>query len=187
MDQQNFLASEYAPARPEDAAFHIIPAPLERSVSYGGGAARGPAALLDASRQLEAWESGLAPGESGFYTAPPVDCAGPVEGVLARIEAATRRALDCKAVPVLLGGEHTVSLGALRALARQAREKKEPFGIVQFDAHADLRPEYEGDPYSHACVMHRAVADLGLPLVQFAVRDMSREEAEVRKRYNVTH
>ena len=66
MDQQNFLASEYAPARPEDAAFHIIPAPLERSVSYGGGAAQGPAALLDASRQLEAWESGLAPGESGF-------------------------------------------------------------------------------------------------------------------------
>lgn len=49
-----------------------------------------------------------------------------------------------------------------------------------------LRPEYEGDPFSHACVMHRAVADLGLPLVQFAVRDMSREEAEVRKRYNVT-
>ena len=187
MDQQNFLASEYAPTRPEDAAFHIIPAPLERSVSYGGGAAQGPAALLDASRQLEAWESGLAPGESGFYTAPPVDCAGPVEGVLARIESATRRALDCKAVPVLLGGEHTVSLGALRALARQAREKDEPFGIVQFDAHADLRPEYEGDPFSHACVMHRAVADLGLPLVQFAVRDMSREEAAVRKRYNVTH
>ena len=123
MDQQNFLASEYAPTRPEDAAFHIIPAPLERSVSYGGGAAQGPAALLDASRQLEAWESGLAPGESGFYTAPPVDCAGPVEGVLARIESATRRALDCKAVPVLLGGEHTVSLGALRALARQARER----------------------------------------------------------------
>ena len=90
-------------------------------------------------------------------------------------------------MPVLLGGEHTVSLGALRALARQAREKGEPFGIVQFDAHADLRPEYEGDPFSHACVMHRAVADLGLPLVQFAVRDMSREEAEVRKRYNVTH
>ena len=48
MDQQHFLASEYAPARPEDAAFHIIPAPLERSVSYGGGAAQGPAALLDA-------------------------------------------------------------------------------------------------------------------------------------------
>lgn len=84
-----------------------------------------------------------------------MDCAGPVEGVLARIESATRRALDCKAVPVLLGGEHTVSLGALRALARQAREKGEPFGIVQFDAHADLRPEYEGDPFSHACVMHR--------------------------------
>ncbi|WP_022656484.1 agmatinase [uncultured Desulfovibrio sp.] len=187
MDQQHFLASEYAPAAAGDAAFHIIPAPMERSVSYGGGTARGPAALLAASQQLEAWESGLAPGESGFYTALPVDCSGPAEAVLARIEAATRHALDCGAVPVLLGGEHSVSLGALRALAWRAKETNKPFGIVQFDAHADLRPEYEGDPLSHACVMHRAVADLGLPLAQFAVRDMSREEAEVRKRYNITH
>lgn len=187
MDQQHFLASEYAPALAGEAAFHIIPVPLERSVSYGGGAARGPAALLAASQQLEAWESGIAPGESGFYTAPPVDCSGAVEAVLARIEAATRHALDCKAVPVLLGGEHSVSLGALRALTWRAREINEPFGIIQFDAHADLRAEYEGDPFSHACVMYRAVADLGLPLVQFAVRDMSREEAEARKHYNVTH
>lgn len=187
MSCQDFLASEYAPVSPEEAAFHIIPVPLERSVSYGGGAARGPAALLAASQQLEAWESGLAPGESGFYTAPPVDCSGPVEAVLERIEAVARRALECGAVPVLLGGEHTVSLGALRALAADARARGEPLGVVQFDAHADLRPHYEGDPYSHASVMYRAVADLGLPLVQFAVRDMSREEVHIRRRFGVTH
>ena len=118
---QHFLASEYSPARPDQAAFHIIPVPLEQSVSYGAGTAHGPEALLTASQQLEAWESGLAPGESGFYTAPPVDCGGPVEGVIDRIEAATAQALACNAMPVLLGGEHTVSLGALRALARQAQ------------------------------------------------------------------
>lgn len=187
MSQQDFLASEYAPAPPEAAAFHIIPAPLEQSVSYGGGAALGPAALLAASQQLEAWESGFAPGESGFYTASAVDCSGPVDAVLARIEAAVRRALDCRAVPVLLGGEHTVSLGALRALARDAQERGEPLGVVQFDAHADLRPAYEGNPYSHASVMYRAVADLGLPLAQFAVRDMCREEAQIRSHYGVIH
>ncbi|WP_165066968.1 agmatinase family protein [Desulfovibrio sp. ZJ200] len=187
MSCQDFLASEYAPVSPEAAAFHIIPAPLERSVSYGGGAARGPAALLAASQQLEAWESGRAPGESGFYTAPPVDCSGPVEAVLERIEAVARHALHCGAVPVLLGGEHTASLGALRALAADAKARGEPLGVVQFDAHADLRPHYEGDPYSHASVMYRAVADLGLPLVQFAVRDMSREEAQIRRRFGVTH
>lgn len=182
-----FLASEYTPVAPEKAAFHIIPAPLEQSVSYGSGAARGPAALLTASQQLEAWECTCAPGESGFYTAPFVDCAGPIETCLERIEAAARIALACKAKPVLLGGEHTATLGVLRALAAEAAVRNEPFGIVQFDAHADLRPEYEGNPYSHACVMHRAVADLGLPLVQFAVRDMSRQEAEIRLKYNVQH
>lgn len=187
MSRQDFLASEYAPVPPESAAFHIIPVPLERSVSYGGGASGGPAALLAASQQLEAWESGRAPGESGFYTAPPVDCSGPVEAVLERIEAAVRQALECGAVPVVLGGEHAASLGALRALAADAEARGEPLGVVQFDAHADLRPEYEGDPYSHASVMYRAVADLGLPLVQFAVRDMSREEAEIRRRFGVTH
>ena len=185
--QGHFLASEYAQASPEKAAFHIIPAPLEQSVSYGGGTAAGPAALLAASQQLEAWESGLAPGESGFYTAPPVDCAGPVETVLERITQVAAHALDCGAVPVTLGGEHTVTLGALRALAARARQTGEPFGVVQFDAHADLRARYEGNPLSHACVMFRAVADLCLPLVQFAVRDFSREEAAVRERFGVTH
>ena len=182
-----FLASEYTPAPPETAAFHVIPAPLERSVSYGGGTAAGPAAILAASQQLEGLENGMAPGESGIYTAPPVDVSGHPEAVLGRIETAVDRALAAGSIPVLLGGEHTVTLGALRALARQAHERGEPFGVVQFDAHADLRDEYGGDPYSHASVMRRAVADLGLPLVQFAVREISREEVEVRRRYDVTH
>lgn len=187
MPQSAFLASEYTPSRPEDAAFHIIPVPLEQSVSYGAGTRRGPAAILDASQQLEAWDGISAPGEQGLYTAPAVDCDAPVETVLDRIEAATRRALDAGALPVLLGGEHTVTLGALRALAARAAATGETFGVVQFDAHADLRPQYEGSIYSHASVMHRAVADLGLPLAQFAVRDMCREEGYVRLRHNVIH
>lgn len=197
MESMAFLASEYPPAAPQAAGFHIIPVPLERSVSYGGGASRGPAAILAASQQLEAWECGLAPGESGFYTAPPVDCSGPAKTVMQRISAAVSTALDCNAVPVLLGGEHSVSLGALRALeAHLSRQdptngagdaKGAPFGIVHFDAHADLRCDYEGDPFSHASVMYRAVTDLGLPLVQIAVRDFCREEADVRRAHGVTH
>jgi agmatinase len=186
-DESHFLASEYEPARPEQAAFHIIPVPLEQSVSYGGGTAHGPAAILSASQQLEAWDGISAPGEAGLYTAPAVDCDAPIETVLDRIEAATAHALRCKALPVILGGEHTVSLGALRALAAEAAHTGEPFGVVQFDAHADLRSQYEGSIYSHASVMHRAVADLGLPLAQFAMRDFCREEVEVRRQYNVLH
>ena len=185
--QDKFLASEYPQSAPEQAGFHIIPVPLEQSVSYGGGTVKGPQALLAASHQLEAWECGFAPGESGFFTAQAVDCAGPITDTLDRIEAAVAHAIACEAVPVVLGGEHTVTLGALRALARQAEKTGEPFGVVQFDAHADLRPQYEGSPFSHASVMYRAVADLGLPLTQFAVRDFCREEAEIRKKFNVTH
>ena len=185
--QDKFLASEYPQSEPAQAGFHIIPVPLEQSVSYGGGTANGPQALLAASHQLEAWESGFVPGEAGFYTAQTIDCAGPITETLDRIEAAVAHAIACEAVPVVLGGEHTVTLGALRALAKQAEKNGEPFGVVQFDAHADLRPQYEGSPFSHASVMYRAVADLGLPLTQFAVRDFCREEAEIRKKFNVTH
>lgn len=64
-DESHFLASEYEPARPEQAAFHIIPVPLEQSVSYGGGTAHGPAAILSASQQLEAWERHQRSGRSG--------------------------------------------------------------------------------------------------------------------------
>lgn len=182
-----FLESEYAVANPQEAFFYIIPCPLERSVSYGKGASNGPDAILEASQQLEAQESGMYPGKAGFYTTAPVNCDGPAETVLCRIEAAVENALAHKAIPVLLGGEHTVTLGALRALAHQAQSTGESFGVVQFDAHADLRAQYGGDPLSHASVMRRAVEDLGLPLVQIAVRDISPEELEVREIYGVTH
>jgi agmatinase len=78
--------------------------------------------------------------------------------------------------PFLLGGEHTVTLGALRALKAAGEE----FGVIQFDAHADLRDEYEGSKLSHACVMRRAVDDLGLPLFQIGVRALSLNEHELR-------
>ena len=183
----SFLASEYTPVAPGQAAFHIIPVPLEKSVSYGSGTDRGPSALLAASQQLEAWESGFAPGEAGFYTAPAVDCSGTLAAALDGVTASVTHALTCGALPVVLGGEHTVTVGALRALLAHARQQGEPFGIVQFDAHADLRSSYEGNAFSHACVMYHAVAELGLPLAQFAVRDFCREEAATRTRYSVIH
>lgn len=183
MSMPAFLASEFDPQPEDKAFFHIIPVPYEASVSYGGGAAHGPQALLEASQQLEAWDGISSPGELGLYTAPAVDCAGDAQTVLGRIEAAVAKALRHSAVPVMLGGEHTVTLGALRALAAAGGE---PFGVVQFDAHADLRDEYEGNIYSHASVMCRAVKDLGLPLAQFGCRDFCRAEVENRRLCGVT-
>lgn len=188
MNYNAFLASEYPPCPPESAAFHIIPVPLEASVSYGSGTCHGPRALLEASQQLEAWENGLAPCQDGVHTTAAVDCSGPVETTLARIEERVASALEARAMPVVLGGEHTVTLGALRAICRHHQKQGGwRLGLVQFDAHADLRPSYEGNIFSHASVMYRAVVDLPVQLAQFGVRDFCPEEAAVRKTMRVWH
>ena len=80
-------------------------------------------------------------------------------------------------IPVMLGGEHTVTYAALKAL----KDAGEEFGVIQFDAHADLRDTYEGDKFSHACVMRRAI-EMELPLFQIGVRSLSLSEVELRKK-----
>ena len=184
---QRFLGSEL-PFRPaEECRYHIISVPYEDNVSYGGGTSRGPAAVLEASDQLEAWDGESVPGDDGIFTGPVVDCTGSAEAVLGRIERATAAALELGNCPVLLGGEHTVTLGALRAIARYRKKRGLPkFGLVQFDAHGDLRNTYEDTPYSHGSVMRRA-CDLEIPLMQVAVRSLCLEEVEFRKSYGVNH
>lgn len=174
-----FLESELPKSRPEDCLFHVIPIPYEATVSYGGGTAGGPEAIIDASSQLETWTGAGNPSEAGIYTWPAVNCGGRAELVLSRIEQAAETALSSgqRVIPVGLGGEHTATLGVLRALAKRHKH----FGVVQFDAHADLRDSYEGSRYSHACVMRRAVDDLGLALFQIGVRSLSAAEAAFRE------
>ena len=174
-DTPAFLASELPETRPENARFHVLPVPWEATVSYGGGTAAGPDAILYASQQLEVFDGYSMPADLGIYTHPAVDCSGEAEAVLSRIETATSRILDLSGVPVLLGGEHTVTLGALRAL----KARFGTFGVVQFDAHADLRDTYSGTCFSHACVMRRA-CELGLPLFQIGVRAISPAELAFR-------
>ena len=140
-----FLASELPVAEPESCLFHVLPVPLEATVSYAGGTARGPEAILEASDQLELWDGESVPAEAGIYTWPAVDISGSPETVLGRVEAAVGGILDCNGLPVLLGGEHTVTYGALAAL----KKRFGTFGIIQFDAHADLRDSYEAVSYTH--------------------------------------
>jgi len=172
----NFHGDDVMPSPPTDALFHVIPAPMEQSVSYGAGTARGPAAIIAASRQLELLTDYGIPAGHGIYTAAAVDCQGEVTAVLDRIEEAASHALDLKKLPVLLGGEHTVTLGVIRALKKSGRH----FGVIHFDAHADLRDRYEASPHSHACVMRR-VHELGIPIFQIATRAYSLEEQKYRQ------
>ena len=178
----SFLESEYAPKPPSQAFFHCIPVPLEQSVSYGRGTSLGPSAILQASAQLEAWENFLTPGKMGVYTAEPVDCTQSIVSILQRIEDKVEQTLACHGLPFLLGGEHTITLGALAAFCK----RKIPLGIVQIDAHADLRSSYEGSIYSHACVMFRACSDYSMPLVQLGIREYSAEEVVQQQVFHVT-
>jgi agmatinase len=168
-----FLESEIESLPAERCRFHIIPAPLEKTVSYGAGTARGPEAILEASYQLEAFDGISCPCEAGIFTHA-------IAKTLEAIEDSVAQVLNLNGLPILLGGEHTVTLGALRAL----KARDESFGIVQFDAHADLRDEYEGDPFSHACVMRRAL-ELDIPIFQIGVRALSKEEADLRTRIGI--
>lgn len=177
-----FLESELGRRSPEDCLFHVIPAAYEKSVSYGKGTSLGPAAILEASQQLEAFDGISVPGEAGIFTQAPLPCDGETEVALREISAAVARTLQLGKIPVLMGGEHTVSLGAFHALL----EQKDRVGIVQFDAHGDLRDTYQDSPFSHACVMRRAL-DLEFPIFQIGVRSLSPEEAACRKTHGIPH
>jgi len=177
----DFLASEQGmESSPDSALFHVIPVPLERSVTYGTGTKEGPRAILDASQQLESWDGRSSPVELGVHTTGFIDCSGEIEQVLDLIEEQTGKALRAGKIPVLLGGEHTISVGALDAVRSFFSE---PVGLFQLDAHADLRESYEGSRYNHACAARRAHADLGMELFQFGVRALSLEEVIYREEH----
>jgi agmatinase len=178
---QRFLASEVPELAPGEARFHVLPVPYEKTVSYGGGTAKGPAAILAASGQLERWDGASDPGAEGIYTWPALDCSGAPERVIEDIAAAVQRILALGKLPVVLGGEHTVTWGVVRGYL-EAGERE--FGVVQIDAHADLRDRYEGNPLSHASVMRRVV-EAGIPLVQLGIRAFCEEERDARKVHGV--
>lgn len=176
----HFHGEDVVPSAPEKAHFHVIPVPYERSVSYGHGTADGPRVILEASAQLELFDGKSVPADRGIFTAEPVDCSGPREEVFARISETVRHALDCNAIPVVLGGEHSLT----SAVVKEISERHGNIGIVQFDAHADLRESYEGSIWSHACVMKRIV-DMGLPIYQIGTRGYSVEERDLRARLRI--
>lgn len=181
----SFLESEIGNPSPETCLFHVIPVPLEKTVSYGKGTARGPAAVLEASSQLEVWTGSCNPSLQGIHTWPEVDCSGTVEQTLDNLENAVLRAFreaGHPIVPVILGGEHSLTPGVIRALLK----KHESIGVIQVDAHADLKNEYEGTPYSHACAMRR-VLELGCPLAQFGVRSLAPDEKHFREETGILH
>ena len=178
-----FLGSEIQQGDPSKAFFHVLPVPYEESVSYGGGTAQGPAAILEASWQLEQWEGKSKPCALGVHTHAPVCMQGNAAQIIDKIAAGTQKMVEQGGFPIVLGGEHTVTYGVIKGLIAAGFTD---FGVVQIDAHADLREAYEGNPYSHASVMKRII-DLGIPLFQLGIRALCEEEMATRQQYGVQH
>ncbi len=173
----NFALLEDEDRRYETSRAAVLPLPFERTTSYGKGTAAGPEAIVRASHYLETYdeELGSEPFRQGIHTLPPfVPQALDLTEALAEIETeALRYLLDGKFLAAL-GGEHSLTHPLVRAVRTVWRE----IGVVQFDAHADLRESYEGTPHSHASVMHRLVAD-GFPTLALGIRSLSTPEAEL--------
>jgi len=163
---------------PEQARAAILPVPYDLTTSYQPGARRGPLAILEASTHLELFdeELGVEPWEAvGIATLPPVtpDTRGPAAALAAVHEAALEVVAQGRFL-VGLGGEHSVTAPLVRAV----RSRFPKVGVLQLDAHADLRDTFEGSPDNHACVMHRLLDD-GVPFAQVGIRSLTREEMDL--------
>lgn len=160
----------------------IVPVPYDGTTTYRAGTREGPRAILSASRELEFYdeETRTEPCRWGIATAGEVEVtvASPRD-MVARVRRVGQSLLESRKLPVLLGGEHLLSLGMIEAVAARFPDVV----ILHLDAHGDLRESYQGSPYSNACVM-RLASDHG-KLVQVGIRALSKEEVDFQRDSNI--
>lgn len=153
---------------PDTAKVVLLPVPYDATSTYIKGSGIGPAAILDASYQLENYdiETNSEPYKAGIYTAEAVTENSSPEKMIVSVHDKTAGCLSKDKFVVTIGGEHSVSIGAIQAHA----EKVKDLCVLQLDAHADLRDEYQGSKFNHACVMARVKEFC--PIVQVGIRSM---------------
>jgi agmatinase len=157
---------------PEDAAAVILPVPYDRTASWLKGAAGGPDAILEASQYVEVWdlETESEPWRRGIAAREPFEWGGSPESLAVEVERLVTEIFEGRQVPIVLGGDHSVTIGAVRAAAKAFRG----LSVLQIDAHADTRESYHGSSCSHACVMARAREVC--PIVQVGIRSVDTTE-----------
>ncbi len=150
----------------------IVPVPYDETSTWMKGADKGPDAILNASPNLEFYdiETGTEVHKRGIYTIPPVTEKSSPGKFVEAVRTTALNLLKEKKFPVFIGGNHTVSIGSAMAFS----EFFPDLSVLQLDAHTDLRQEYEGSPFNHACVMAR-ISEVA-PIVQAGIRSMSADE-----------
>lgn len=178
----NFLGLSSEQADYSCARIAILPVPYEKTVSYKGGTAKGPAAIIEASTQVELYDEELAsePFMIGVATLEPLKVQGLATPQMSeRVSLAVAKIIADGKAPFIFGGEHSIT----PAIVKAVKSAHGDVTVVQLDAHADLRQEFEGDRLSHACAMAR-VREM-CPAVQVGIRSLSSEEALWVKRDNL--
>ncbi|HSG08996.1 MAG TPA: agmatinase [Longimicrobiales bacterium] len=177
-----FLGLDEAAADFHNASAVVFPVPYESTTSYGGGTRQGPASIIGASRYIELYDQEFdceAGALLGIHTLPGLELtrAGATPAMAELQDAYARVARACgDRFLMMLGGEHSVSSPAILA---QAARHEERLTVLQLDAHADLRPQYEGTPNSHASAMARVLDQADV--VAVGIRAVSAEEMEVSR------
>lgn len=167
---------------PKTAAVKLLPIPYDGTTSYRTGSRDGPSAIITASRQLEDYDLELDCNiaDIGIAILPEieVDVSGP-ESMISRIDKVVSSSISENSIIGLLGGEHTISIGAVQALKRHHKD----LSVLYLDAHADLRETYMGSPWSHACVARRILETC--PIVEIGVRSLSLEEKQLIEKLHI--
>ena len=156
----------------EQAQILLQSIPYDGTSTWGKGADKGFAAFLEASENMELYdiETGSEVYRKGVHLLPPVQENRSPEAVYAAVLETTRKLLGTGKFLTFFGGEHSVSIGIIEAY----KEKYPDLTVLQLDAHADLRKEYLGSAYNHACAMHQA--RLSTNLIQVGIRSMDISE-----------
>jgi agmatinase len=156
----------------DESEIIIVPVPYDETSTWMKGADKGPDAILNASVNLE-WYDVETSSEAhlkGIHTIAPITDKESPQRLVNAVHWRISELLTQKKFPVLIGGNHTVSIGAMKSFSQHF----DNFSILQLDAHADLRQVYEGSEYNHACAMARAREYA--PIIQVGIRSMSLEE-----------
>jgi agmatinase len=182
MEQESFIpfgGEAIHVSRREEARVVVLPIYYEVAPSFGAGAGEGPYHLLKASFELECLdEEALVDWRKlGIHTLSGLVPASEPETGVREIESAAARHLADGQFLFSVGGDHAITIGLSRAVSARYPD----VGVLQVDAHLDLRDRWNGSPYNHACVMRRIGDELGLPFVQVGIRSFCPEEFDYIK------
>ncbi len=155
----------------------VVPFGLEKSVSYGGGTKNGPKEIIKASHQVELFDEDLNKEPYkyiGIKTLKPFPIKKNLKAAINQLGEINKNIISEDKFPLVLGGEHSITPGSIKPFAK----KYDELTILHFDAHADLREEYQGEKYSHACAIKRCLDFKNIKVVSFGIRNLSAPEME---------